>query len=315
MDREIIPVGLDFGNGFIKICSGGKTSKIPAVYSLDEPEGAVSAKTGLTLNAKTFHLSINDNVLWFGEDVLGSAPIREIDAHKYQKLHIRMLFAAAMANHVTRHKIDVSSTLKLRIVASMPPGRYQDAPARKEAEKIYRSAFNSNRKPWYIKSSLCDTFRIATEFGGLTAEASSYVRANQLKTGLTVIADIGYGTVDFVLMRNGATDPLLVKSFNTGLVHRFQTINEIDHNQAELALLRKSQDVSALVAHFNDVKNKLALILRHVGSGSVNIVVIGGGVKLMSKSVKASFKTLSPSIVFKDEYTNAVSNAALASAL
>lgn len=305
------PLGLDFGNGFVKLCLAGKTSKIPAAYSMGKPQGALSTK-GTLLKPKAFTVMVGDQEIWVGQDVLGAPLIRNIDASKYQKSHIRILFAAALANHVAKRKVDPESLGRLHIVASMPPGLYQDAEARAKAERAYKLAFNDNRKPWWVRSSLTDTFRISTQFGGLKAEATSYVEANRLKPGLTLITDIGYGTIDFVLVKNGDGEPVLVKSFNNGLVHGFQQINEINHNQAELALLRKKGDEGKLAPHFNDAKEKLGLILRHIGNANVSVVVIGGGVKLMSKSIKDSFRLLTSSIVFKDEYVNAVSNATLA---
>lgn len=308
----LVAAGYEAGNGFSKLCIGGKVSKIPAGYALFEPQGAVSAKTGARVKAKAFHLQVGEKALWFGQDALGAGLVLEIDGHKYDPKHIRLLFAANVVKLAKQHKLDPAALGILRVVCSMPPEQYQDARLRAQAETAYKAAFTV-KNPWYVRSNLFETFRLQTVFGGLEPEAASYVRVNQTKPGFTVICDLGYGTVDYCVFREGGTTPLVAKSQNNGLVQVYTKIDEVDQNQAELTVLREGDEQGYLLAYFNSIKNKLASVVRVLPQGGrISVVVIGGGVKLMPQAVKQSWRAAFGGIVFKDEFTNVRSNWELA---
>lgn len=311
---------LDFGNGFEKICIDYKVSKIPSAYSLTKPEGAVSGKTGARLKPKTFSLTIEDSVLWFGLDVLGTATIRELDAAKYDPRHIRVLFAAVLVKWLKQHGLNPDILNRLKIVCSMPPQEYQDSQARAFAEKAYKAAFTPRQSPWFIRSNHFDTFRLRTVYGGLMPETISYMRTNRhIKTaGFIVLVDIGYGTVDYVIYNGqNLAKPLLVSSQNNGLIQLFTEMNDVDFNRAELALLRHEETLVRANVHLNQIKNKLTTITRTLAkrTDQVNIVFLGGGCKLMTKEFKANVKRIFGNVLFKDEFENVRNNYQLAGTL
>ena len=309
LNQKITPVGLDFGNGFVKLSINDKTSKIPAVYAETKPTGQLSAKTGKPMKAKTFSLTFGDNDLWFGQDVLGSEfgqSIRFIDANKYHNDgHIRVLFMAALANHVKQHKIDPTSWGKLAIAASMPPSAYADPKTYKVAEKAYKATLNGRSKPWYVRSSIADTFRISTMFAGLHQEAATLAKTMQFRKP-TMIADLGYGTLDLVVVQPNSAQPLFAKSFNVGLVHAFESINDIQQDLAELNVLTDKSARTALAGHFNAIQKKVSIALRHVAGA--DLILIGGGTKLMTPNIASGFKAMASSVRILDEFSNAKAN-------
>ncbi len=316
----IKPCGLDLGNGFVKICIDGKVSKIPAAYSLTKPDGAISGKTGTRLKAKTFNLTIEDSVLWFGLDVLGTATIRELDAAKYDPRHIRVLFAAVLVKWLKQHGVSSADLDRLKITCSMPPQIYQDPQARAIAEKANRAAFTPRQAPWFVRGNHFDTFRLQTSYGNLIPEAISYMRTNgnTTTTGFTVLVDIGYGTVDYVIYSaQNLITPLIVNSQNNGLIQLFAEMNNVDFNRAELALLRHEEPLARVNVHLNQIKNKLTTITRTLAkrTDQVNIVFLGGGCKLMTKEFKANVKRTFGNVRFKDEFENVRNNYQLAGAL
>jgi len=300
-------VGLDFGNGFVKLAINGKASKIPAAYSVSMPTSLLSPTTGKPMKPKTFSLSYGEKTYWFGEAALRTGDsIREIDAHKFNDAeHIQIIFAAALANHVKAHKIDPEAWGRLSIATSLPPSAYADMPTRAKAIKAYEAAFAKRSAPWYVRSSIVDTFRISTEFAGMYQEAATLAQTMKLNR-LTLFGDLGYGTLDLVLVDPRRIEPVFAKSFNVGLAHAFEKLNPINTDRAEYDLLTDAAARSNLAAHFSTIKGKLSLALRH--APGADLVLIGGGTKLMPPSVLSGFKAMAPTVRVMDEYSNARAN-------
>ena len=315
MNNKTTPCGLDFGNGFIKLAINGQVSKISSVYGLVKPKGAISPKTGLEQRAKAYSLTVENIELWFGQDVLSGDLIREVDADKYTEFYIKTLFSAALANHVRQHKVSPDEWGKLSIIASMPPSSFEDVGRRKQAIKAYRSVFNGQKTPWYVKSSIADTFRIQTSFVDIYPEAVSYGQAHNLKN-LTVILDIGFGTSDYVLLKPNSHKPVISRSVNdTGLMYAFDQPDSLSSVVGEIEYLRPTRNLAPLAAHFSKIKQRLAQMIRRIPSSQpLTLIIVGGGVKLMTKSVKDGFKTMAHTVTFKDEYVNAQSSETLAGA-
>ncbi len=229
---ELTPVGLDFGNGFIKIAIQNKVSKIPASYSMIGPRGMLNPKTGFRAKPKAFSLLFDDQELWFGQDVLSVTSIRELDTLKYEPRHISILFRAVLYHWSKQHKIDLESLGRLCVTASMPPNVFADRVQYQKAYKAYSKTFNTN-KPVYLRTGQ-DTYRIATKFVSLQREAISYIEVNQSRLpGYTLLMDLGYGTVDSGLFKDGNSNPLVIKTQNSGLLHAYAEIDDIDPEDIE----------------------------------------------------------------------------------
>ena len=153
-DNKITPVGLDFGNGWIKLSIGGKVAKIPACYSTEQPQGQIG-KGNTRIKPQAFSLEIGSRSLWFGRDVLSVPSTRFIDERKHKSKHIRALFAAAMYNWSKMHKTPLASLGRLRIVAGIPAQSYEDKAAQARAIKAYKTAFTL-KNHWYVRPDKTD---------------------------------------------------------------------------------------------------------------------------------------------------------------
>jgi hypothetical protein len=305
------PVGFDLGNGTTAISIHGKVSKVPSGYAEIEPQGPIG-KNNTHIKPKAFSILSADKLLWFDQDVLSVRLNRELDHGKYNVDYIRAMFSGVMAKAAIQHKLNTDAIGPMNVVCSMPPESWQNASHRKVAEAAYRKVFNA-RLPWFIRGEKFDTFRINTQFGGIVPEAMSYGKAFGLKPDFTIISDIGSGTVDYVVFRTDPENPLIVKSINDGLLHAYDEIGGVNNRDIELGLIR-GNNRDSLSSYFSDIKHQLTKICRKLDTGSkrINLVLIGGGCKLMTPDVKSSFRQSFGNILIKDEFVNVRANARLA---
>lgn len=311
--RKLVPCGIDFGNAWLCLCLLGKVAKIPQGYGLKRPSGQINS-FGLENKAKTFCLIIGDQKMWFDTDILGIPVVQELDDLKYYPEHIAILFQAGLYKWGKQHNVDLSTLGTLYIVASMPPGAFQNRRLNKQAETAYRKTFNRGQSHLKIKDGQ-NTKQIVTQFAGLQREAVASIDFIVRSKALTLILDIGYGTVDFSLF-NGGTEPILSKSENIGLLHAYQEINPINPNLAELALLRNKKHLPMPIrVHFNNIKNRVAMIRRKLPQPIDKLVIIGGGAAMMTPEIKTTFQPLANTLVVKDEWVNARANYEKAKAL
>jgi hypothetical protein len=315
----ITNIGLDGGNRRWKIAIeiDGKIlrASIPAQYAFDEP---VILKSGQERKTDAFsllfHTGANVNFLHFGNDTLASENIiAEIDQAKYSKLYIQRMFQAVLYQWSLKHKIPISSLGKLNIVASIPPGSYQKITLRKQAEKAYRSAFNTGQSHMKIRPAKGEAIQIVTRFHSLVREAVVWGSDIPRRGELVLVFDFGGGTDDIVLF-NGSSEPIDSKSYKTGLIHTYHKINPATSPQVELRILRdKSYVPPALLSYFNQKKLMVQMALRSLPEPlNKKVYLIGGGAELISrqKTIKTGFAKLMPAkkLIIKDQYANAEAN-------
>jgi hypothetical protein len=250
----------------------------------------------------------DDQVLWFGQDVLGLTNIRELDSLKYNPKHIMILFKAILYHWSQQHRIDIESLGKLCIVASMPPNLYANKTLHNKALSAYSKAFNTT-KPIYLRTS-DTTHRIATKFVALKREAISYIEVNQSRLpGYTLLIDLGYGTIDSGLFKNGCATPLTINTQNNGLIHAYAEIDSINPDAIELNIMR-GNSIQQIKPYLSNVKNSIIRVHRLLQSegGLSNLILIGGATRLMDSNYKKSLRDIAPNLIVKDEFENARSN-------
>ena len=307
--NEITPVGLDLGNSETKVCIRGKFAKIPSRVGLEKPQGAIGSKTGRELKAQAFKLIFNsDKTFWFGQDVLGASAIQKLDMAKYDADHISILFRAVLYKWAKVHKIDLATLGKLNVVTSMPPGLFQKSASNNQAVAEFKKSFNRGQSHVWIRDGKAKSVQIVTQFGGLIQEAVAWGSdmPRQGKTILTV--DMGGLTNDYALF-NGSSTPVFSRTDKTGLLHAYAAINS-NGAQAELNILRnKSEPLPApVVAHYNQVENRIQLIKATIKRDIDHLYIIGGGAALMPAPIKATFAPLAGKLTVKNEYPNCEAN-------
>lgn len=307
------PCGIDFGNRWICLCLAGKIAKILAGYSLKRPPGQINSR-GLENKVKAFCLIIGGQKMWFGIDILGGPIVQELDDLKYDPKHIAILSQAAFYQWSKQYNKDLATLGTLYIVASMPPGAFKDRRLNKQAESAYRKAFNRGQSHLKIRDGK-NTVQIVTQFGGLQREAVDAIGQTKRSKALTLIIDIGFGTVDFVLFDGGA-EPSWSRSDNIGLAHAYQEVNSTNPQAVELALLRDKKNLPPPVqVHFNNIKNRIVMIRRILNSPIDKIILIGGGAAMMTPQLKLAFAPLANNLVVLDDKINARANYEKAKAL
>jgi hypothetical protein len=306
-EKIMTDVGLDFGRGNIKICIDGKFAKVPARYSDEKPPGAISKKTGLELKSKSFSLLVDNQELWFGDDVLGVRSFHESDVSICSPEHISILFRAALYKWSKQHKIDIDTLGKLHIVASMPPGDFKKPALNKAVLRSYQAAFNTGQSHPKIRDGK-NTWQIVTHFQGLVPETAIWGSSIPRKNELVLVVDIGYYTVDYVWF-NGSVVPAKTLSDNAGLLHAYSAMNSVDSTGAELKTLRsKNQLSSKVMLTYNQIKGRIQETNSQLPKSPDKIYFIGGGASLATSRVKQSFAGLAPRIIYKNEYANAEAN-------
>ncbi|MCP4083185.1 MAG: hypothetical protein GY743_23430 [Planctomycetaceae bacterium] len=305
---ETHAVGLDFGNNAVKVCIEGLVAKVLSRIAFEKPHGQISDKTGLELKAKAFSLQFGDKEFWFGPDTLSGPAIQKLDMAKYDPDHISVLTRAALYQWSKQHKRDLATLGKLNIVASMPPGLYQDPAANKAAVAAFRKAFNRGQSHVKIRDGK-SAVQIVTQFGGLQREAVAWGQSIPRKGELVLTVDLGGGTVDYALF-NGSTEPLRVKTDQNGLLHAYTSIDPIDPGAAEMKVMRNKKDglPHHLLTYYNAVERRIQMISLPLPKPIDRLYIIGGGAALMTPAIKTTFSRLSPKTIFKDEYANCRAN-------
>jgi hypothetical protein len=252
--------------------------------------------------------------LWFGQDTLAVPATQKYDLLKYDAAHIQILFKAALyqweKTHKGRHKVNLADLGRLIIVASMPPGLFQDTKAYTKAIGAYEDAFN---KDVHSHLQIRDgngkrTVQIVTRFSGLQQEAVAWGSNKPRRDEWVLTADIGGGTIDYALF-NGSNKPRKAKTENTGLLHVYKQINPVDPGLAELEVLRnKSSRPDELLVYYNEVERDIQMFIRRLPVTVSRIYIIGGGAALMPTSVQKIIKQLAPQVTIEDEYANARAN-------
>lgn len=315
---ETTPTGLDFGNTRVKLTiaddSGNpKNVSIPSIIAFDKP--IIAGASGKEIKAKCFSLffrkkdSVIDNQLWFGQDILASQSIiHKIDDGKYEPGHISILFRAALYAWSQKYKIPLSGLGKLNIVASMPPGLYQQAKLRLQAEKAYKKAFNRGQSHVKVRPTRGEAIQIVTQFDELVREAVLFGADTPRQNELVLVFDIGGGTRDVALF-NGSAMPLKTWSRSNGLIHTFEIINKVNPREAELrAMATKNNPHQAIISFYNEVENDIRRCARVLPRPVSKIYIIGGGARLMPANVKSSIKALADKVIIKDEFANSEAN-------
>ena len=305
---KLTPVGLDLGNTGTKVCILGKYAKIPSRVGLEKPQGAISSKNGRELKAQAFKLIFNsDKTFWFGQDVLGASAIQKLDMSKYDADHISILFRAVLYKWAKVHKIDLSTLGKLNVVASMPPGLFQKPAQNKAATTAFKKCFNRGQSHAWIRDGK-SSVQIVTQFGGLIQEAVAWGSDIPRKGKIILTVDMGGLTNDYALF-NGSSIPFLSQTDKTGLLHAYAAINS-NGAQAELNILRNKNEPlpTSLVAHYNQVENRIQLIKATIKRDIDHLYIIGGGAALMPAKIKATFSPLAGKLTVKNEYPNCEAN-------
>ena len=126
MTLPLTPCGLDFGNGWIKICLDGKASNIPNWTIATEPKGRLNNQNTL-IKPMAFALEIPNHPLhwvysWFGQDTLSQPGYQEIDTDKYRPAYIKMMFKAILQRWLTQHNVSPEwlKDKRLNIICGMP---------------------------------------------------------------------------------------------------------------------------------------------------------------------------------------------------
>ena len=306
--NEITPVGLDLGNSETKVCILGKFAKIPSRVGLEKPQGAISSKTGRELKAQAFKLLFDsDKTGWFGQDVLGASAIQKLDMAKYDAVHISILFRAVLYQWQKVHKIDLSTLGKLNVVTSMPPGLFQKSASNNQAVVEFKKSFNRGQSHVWIRDGK-SSVQIVTQFGGLIQEAVAWGSDMPRQGKMILTVDMGGLTNDYALF-NGSSTPVFSRTDKTGLLHAYAAINS-NGAQAELNILRnKSEPLPApVVAHYNQVENRIQLIKATIKRDIDHLYIIGGGAALMPAQIKATFAPLAGKLTVKNEYPNCEAN-------
>lgn len=310
----ITPVGLDMGNTDTKICIEGLVAKLPSRYAYECPPGQINA-SGQQGKPQAFQLLFTRKEetfkLWFGRDTLATPAIQKLDVLKYDPAHIQILLKAALyqweLTHRSRHKVDLANLGKLNIVASMPPGMFEDRKMYNKALTAYKDAFNKNV---YSHPKIRDgkrTVQIVCRFAGLQPEAVAWGQSVPRKNEWILTVDLGGGTDDYALF-NGSDKPLKTITSPTGLLHVYQQINRVDPAAAELDILRNKKRPPALLTYFSEVERRIQLFIRQLPVPISRLYIIGGGAVLMPQSTRNNIKTLVPKVYFKDEYANCRAN-------
>ena len=165
-------IGLDLGNTRTKMTIDNKHAAIPSLYAYDKP--VIVNGSGRELRVKAFKLLFDDTWLWFGQDVLASqSVIHKIDEAKFDDKHISILFRAVLYEWSNKHNISLSNLGKLTIVASLPPGLYQQSKLGLKAEKAYKKAFNRRQSHVKMRDGK-HTIQIVTNFHSLVRETVTY---------------------------------------------------------------------------------------------------------------------------------------------
>lgn len=304
---EITPVGLDVGNTWVKICIDGLVAKIPSRYAFQKPPGAISAKTGIELKPVAFKLIFEDRTLWFGIDTLGAGAIQKLGMGKYNPGHINVLFQAVLFQWAKTHKRSLADLGKLNIVCSMPPGLYQKAHSNKIALGAFRKAFNRGKGHVKIRDGR-EAIQIVTQLGKLVPEAVVWGQARPRQDEMVMTADLGGGTVDYVVF-NGGSEPLITLTDNAGLLHAFAAMGKGgDPSLAELKVLRNKKELpDQLKTHYSVIEGRIQLATAHLGQID-RLYIIGGGAALMPPKIRAGFELLATKVFFKNEFANAEAN-------
>jgi hypothetical protein len=302
MTLKLIPAGLDFGNGWIKIALDNKASKVPNWLTYTEPKGALNSKTMLFAKAMTFLLEINGAGIYFGQDTLSLPGCQEIDQDKLKPEHIKTMFKAVLFRWLNQHRVDSKwlSDKRLNVVCGMPPELYQDRQARNKAEKVYKHVFNQN-KPDYIKQP--DKLGIAffTAFGGLKPETLAWRATNKMKPGFTLLVDLGYGTSDLCLLHHAEKMPVATTTINNGLLHSHHETNPTRPWEAELNVMRGKLPRN----YANVAKSKIRQVARQIDLAQ--LVVFGGGVRLLDKNTLKDLQSYAETVSCGkgyDEFSN-----------
>lgn len=305
---ETTPAGLDLGNTWVKICIEGLVAKIPSRYAFQKPPGAISAQTGLELKPVAFKLIVKDRALWFGQDTLGVDAIQKLGMSKYNPGHINVLFQAVLFQWAKTHKRDLADLGKLNMVCSMPPGLYQKTHPNKVALAAFRKAFNRGKGHVKIRDGR-SAIQIVTQFGGLVPEAVAWGQAIPRQNEMVMAADLGGGTVDYVVFNGGSEEPLITLTDNAGLLHAFAAMGKGgDPSLAELKVLRNKKELpDQLNTHYNAIERRIQLVAAHLGQID-RLYVIGGGAALMPPKIRAEFGLLATKVYFKNEYANVEAN-------
>jgi hypothetical protein len=317
-------IGFDLGNTWTNICiswpgcSDGLVAKIPSRYAYECPPGQINA-SGQKGKPQAFSLLFsqengNDLRLWFGQDTLAIPAIQKLDEMKYDAGHISVLFRAALHQweqmHKGRHKVDLASLEKMNVVASMPPGLFQDEKTFKRALSAYRQAFDGKSKQSHQKiRSEQRTVQIVTRFGGLQQEAVAWGADIPRRNEWVLVVDLGGGTDDYALY-NGSPEPRSTNTSNTGLLHVYQQINPVDPGAAELEIIRRKKGrlPAELNTYYNEVERRIQMFTRRLPTSVNRIYIIGGGAALMPTSIQRTIKQLAPKVFIKDEYANCRAN-------
>jgi hypothetical protein len=301
---KLTACGLDFGNGWPKVSLDNKASKIPNWSTQNEPKGALNSKTLLTAKPMAFPLEIDGNVHWFGQDTLSLAGYQEIDSDKLKPDYIKMMFKATLFRWLNQHRVnpDWLADKRLSVVCGMPPELYLDRQARAKAEKVYRHTFNQN-KPDYINEPGKSAIPFYTAFGGLKPETLSWAIVNKLKSGYTLLVDLGYGTSDLALLKKGNNGPISVKSLNNGLLHSHHESNAVRPWESELATMRGSLPTN----YANITKSKIRQIARQLTLSQ--LVIFGGGVQLLDDVTIKDLKGYADVVTLDKKRYNEFSNA------
>ncbi len=305
MTLPLIPTGFDSGNGVVKLSifyedsEKGYVSKIPNWNIRIMPKGALT-KHNVHAKAIAFSLEYNGKIRYYGQDTLSVAGYQEIDDDKYKPDYIKQMFQACLLRWLTQHNIDHDwlKDKRLNIVSGMPPERYQDRMVRNKAFKAFSEAFN-DKKPQYIKLLNSSSIVYFTAFQAITPETLSWRSVNTLKSGYTLLADLGFGTSDLCLFHSEQELPLSTKSINNGLLHSHNETNPTNPWLSELNTLRR---VNKPEGYANITKAKIRTVARQLEL--TQLVVFGGGVKLLDKLTVADLKTYANNLWIGDEFTN-----------
>lgn len=314
-------IGFDFGNIDTNICvswpgcKDGLVAKIPSRYAYKCPPGQPNA-SGQLGKPQAFPLLFSQNggdlQLWFGQDTLAIPAIQKLDMLKYDAAHIQILFKAALyqweKTHKGRHKVDLVNLGRLNIVASMPPGLFEDTRAYTKAVKAYGDAFNKDVHSHLQIRDGKRTVQVVTRFAGLQQEAVAWGQDVPRRGEWVAVFDLGGGTNDWAVF-NGSEKPRGKGTSNTGLIHVYEQINPANPELAELEVLRNKKNIlPELAVYYSDMEQRIQRVIRRLPVEVNRIYVIGGGAALMPPSVQKSIKQLAPDVIIKDEYANCRAN-------
>ncbi len=307
MTLELKSCGFDLGNGAAKISLDEKVASVISGYAKEMPLGELNNKSMLLSSPKAFGLEIDNENLYFGRDILSGQMVKYIDKRKYTKpQYLMLLFKAALYQWSKQPTTDINllQENRLNIVAGIPPAAYQDRSYRLMVEKAYKGIFDHN-KPNYIKPVGRPAIPFFTSFGGVKPETLSlYLALRKLKTGYTIVIDMGYGTFDYALFNSEKIDPEATKTVKNGLLHAYGEMNPTNSYSSELDTLR---GIAIPAMYLNKIELKIFEVLRVVQNFNqpIHLDLIGGGVKLLSADTIKDFKSEVASLWLGDSYTNA----------